>query len=68
MPKQMAMVNYRECHPEECEEGVCLAVLACPKKILSQEEPYEMPDPLPTMCLSCGLCVQACPRKAILLV
>jgi hypothetical protein len=40
MPKQMVVVNYRECHPEECEEGICLAVLACPKNILSQEEPY----------------------------
>jgi translation initiation factor RLI1 len=68
MPNKIAVVDYRRCHPEECENGVCLAVLACPKKILSQEEPFEIPDPLPTICLSCGKCVQACPMEAVLLV
>ena len=68
MPKKMAVVDYHQCLPEKCLNGVCLAVLACPKKILSQEDPYEMPDPLPTMCLGCAKCVQACPLKAVLLV
>ena len=67
MPNKMAVVDYRRCHPEECENGVCLAVLACQKKILSHEEPFEMPDPLPTICLSCGKCVRACPMEAVLL-
>lgn len=68
MPKQMAVVNYRQCHPQECEKGFCLAVLACPKKILGQEEPYEMPDILANICLGCAKCVQACPMEAVLLM
>lgn len=64
----MAVVDYRQCHPEECEQGICLAVIACPKKILRQEEPFEMPDPFASICLGCGKCVQACPMKAIQLV
>lgn len=68
MPKKMAVVDYKDCRPEECEKGICLAVLACPKKLLRQEENYEAPDPVPNMCLGCGLCVQACPLKAVVLV
>jgi len=68
MPKKIALINYQECSPKICEHGICLAVLACPKKLLSQEEAYEMPDPNTNMCLGCGLCVQACPKKAVILV
>jgi translation initiation factor RLI1 len=65
MPKPRAMVDYRKCQPEKCDEGICLAVLACPNKILQQEASYEMPDPNPAMWVGCGLCAQACPLKAI---
>ena len=68
MPKQTVMVDYRKCRPEECEAGVCLAVQACPKDLLTQEASYEMPDPNPTWCIGCGFCVQACPLKAVLMV
>jgi len=68
MPTKMAVVDYSRCQPDKCEQGICLAVLACPNKILTQEAPYEMPDPNPSMCVSCGLCVQACPLKAIRLM
>ena len=68
MPKQMAVVDYGQCQPEKCDNGICLAVLASPSKILKQEAPYEMPDPSPAMCVGCGLCVQACPLKAIRLM
>jgi Fe-S-cluster-containing hydrogenase component 2 len=59
------MVDYRRCQPEKCDEGICLAVLACPNKILKQEGPYEIPDPNLAMCVGCGMCAQACPLKAI---
>jgi translation initiation factor RLI1 len=68
MPKKMALIRYQDCSPDECEKGICQAVVACPKKLLRQEEAYEMPDPNPNMCLGCGLCVKACPRKAVILV
>ena len=68
MPKQRAMVDYGVCQPEKCKGGICLAVLACPNKVLKQEEPYEMPDPNPSMCVGCGLCAVACPLKAIRLM
>jgi len=68
MAKKMVMINYQVCSPKVCKNGICLAVLACPVKLLSQEDAYEMPDPKSNMCLACGLCVQACPRKAMVLV
>jgi NAD-dependent dihydropyrimidine dehydrogenase PreA subunit len=65
VPQQMPMVGYGKCQPEKCDEGICLAVLACPNKVLKQEAPYEVPVPNPAMCVGCGTCVQTCPLKAI---
>jgi translation initiation factor RLI1 len=65
MPRKMAIVDYSACYPERCDQGLCLAALACPRKVLRQEMPFEMPEPNPTMCAGCGVCVVACPVKAI---
>ena len=43
MPKPMAVVDYEECHPEQCEKEFCVAVVACPTKTLKQEAAYEVP-------------------------
>ena len=68
MSKRMVVVNYRKCQPEKCDGGICLAVLACPQRVLQQEAPYEMPDPNPAMYVCCGSCAQACPAKAIQMI
>ena len=67
MPKQMVAVGYHRCQPEECDGGVCLAVLACPQKVLKQPALYEMPETV-SMCVGCGVCAQACPAKASLMI
>ena len=65
MPKKTLVVDYRACEPEKCEDGICQAALVCEKKILTQEALYEMPDTKAAMCLSCAVCVQACPNNAV---
>ena len=65
MPKKTVVVDYRACDPEKCEDGICQAALVCEKKILTQKAPYEMPDTKAAMCLSCAICVQACPQNAV---
>jgi translation initiation factor RLI1 len=68
MPKQAAFINYQRCEPERCENGICQAALACPRKLLKQEEPFEMPDSYSNMCIGCGICIRACPKEAIQLI
>jgi translation initiation factor RLI1 len=68
MPKQVAMIDYQSCEPALCENGVCQAARACPRKLLKQEEPFEMPDPYTNMCMGCAICVRACPKKAIQMI
>lgn len=65
MPRKMAMLDYTKCVPEKCPDGVCAASLACPSKLLKQEEPFTVPMPEPSACRACGDCVRACPQKAI---
>jgi NAD-dependent dihydropyrimidine dehydrogenase PreA subunit len=67
VPKQMVAVDYHRCQPEKCDGGVCLAVLACPQKVLKQPAPYEMPGPI-AMCVGYGICGQACPAKVIQMI
>jgi len=68
MPSKMALVDYKKCHPEKCDSGVCAAVLACSHKLLKQEAPYEIPMTDPSVCQGCGDCLRACPLKAIEIV
>jgi NAD-dependent dihydropyrimidine dehydrogenase PreA subunit len=59
------MVLYDRCRPQNCDDGVCLAAQACPRKLLRQEAPYEAPMAHPSVCQACGDCVRACPEKAV---
>jgi len=63
--KLKVAVDYGKCHPERCDKGVCAALLECPLKLWKQEEPYDLPYPVPGFCQDCGKCVEACPLKAI---
>jgi len=65
MPTKSAIVSYDQCCPEECNEGICPAVAVCPRKLIKQEEPYDVPIFYTSGCTGCGDCVRACPRKAI---
>ena len=65
MPGKKALVIFDRCHPEECEQGICVAAQACPRLLLKQESPYEIPMPDPSICKGCGDCTRACPAKAI---
>jgi len=68
MPGKMALVNFHQCHPEKCDNGICVAALACSHKVLKQESSYEIPMTDPFLCRGCGDCVRACPLKAIKIV
>lgn len=65
MPRKTIVVDYQACDPDQCEDGICQAALLCARNVLTQEAPYEMPDSKASMCLSCSVCVQACPTNAI---
>lgn len=67
MAKLRATIIWDRCKPQEHEGGRCLAVDACPRKVLRQEAPGEPPIPL-GMCQGCGTCVTACPFEAIKLM
>ncbi len=68
MLRKMALVNYNACDPEKCDGGSCAAALACPRRVLKQEAPREIPVTDPFLCRGCGDCVIACPLRAIAVV
>ncbi len=68
MPQPKVVVDYSHCDPSRCEKGVCAAAQVCKRKVLRQEEPGEMPDLYPSMCLGCTDCLAVCPLGAIRLM
>lgn len=68
MPGKVALVDYTKCDPSRCEGGVCAAVKACPRKLVTQEAPYEAPMTDGFPCRACGDCAESCPVKAIQVV
>jgi translation initiation factor RLI1 len=65
MAGKLALVDYSKCDPEKCEEGICAAALACPRRLISQEDRHEAPMTDPSPCRGCGDCARSCPLKAI---
>lgn len=68
MAGRVAMVVYDKCQVENCDNGICAAVAACPRKLLIQQEPYEAPISRQSICRACSKCVKACPFGAIKMV
>jgi translation initiation factor RLI1 len=68
MPNTMVSLDYEKCNPAVCNSGLCVAVPACPLKLIAQEEQYDRPMANPTLCKGCAKCVTACPLQAISLV
>ncbi len=65
MPNAMVSLDYHKCRPDQCNGGICLAVPACPLKLLKQEEVYGFPMVNPALCKGCAKCASACPLSAI---
>ncbi len=67
MAKAVATIIWDRCRPQDHEGGLCLAVEACPRRVLRQEKKGEPPIPM-GLCRGCGTCVTACPFEAIKLM
>lgn len=65
MPNTMFVLDYHKCHPDQCNNGACVAAPVCPAKLIKQEEPYGFPMAISSICKGCAKCVTACPFGAI---
>ncbi len=67
MTRKSAAIDVERCDPSACHDGICAAMLQCPRKILKQEAAYEVPFVYGdgSLCGGCFKCLQACPLKAI---
>jgi NAD-dependent dihydropyrimidine dehydrogenase PreA subunit len=68
MPQPKVAIDYQACDPSLCQDGVCSSALVCERKMLRQEEPGELPDIYPSLCLGCAECLLVCPKKALLIM
>ncbi len=68
--RQTAAVDPQKCDPSLCDKGTCPAIAECPRRMIKQETPYEVPYLAgdPSLCRGCFNCIKACPRKAIVKV
>ena len=64
MPKRMVAINYSRCRPGFSDNGICFAALTYPRRLIIQEEAYQIPA-CPVSLPYCAKCVLACPLKAI---
>ncbi|MDP2719766.1 MAG: ferredoxin [Dehalococcoidia bacterium] len=67
MVRKTAVIDNDLCDPEKCGNGTCAALPECPRKLIKQEAPYEVPYVYgdPSLCRGCFSCIQACPLKAV---
>ena len=64
-PKVKITIDYKRCDPKRCDQGVCVAFLDCPTKLIRQIELYDYPYPVAGFCQECGKCSEACLLRAI---
>lgn len=67
MAGKIALVDFGKCRPQDCAGGICAAAAACPRKLIKQEAPHDVPMTDPFACRGCADCVRACPARAILI-
>jgi translation initiation factor RLI1 len=67
IPMSLAAIDYKKCHPDNCDGGRCIAVDLCPADVIEQESLFEAPY-VKGGCYSCNKCVENCPLHAIILV
>jgi len=67
MAKKTAFIDPDKCAPETCDRGICSAKAKCPRKVIKQQEPYEVPFVYGggELCGGCFACQEACPSGAI---
>ena len=65
MAGKSAAIDYNLCDFKQCQDGSCSAVSYCEKKVLKQEEPFEPPYIVASMCSGCNKCISYCPSEAI---
>ncbi len=68
MAGKLVLVDYGRCDPTQCEGGVCTAAIACPRKAMTQEAPYEAPMPPAGPCKGCAECTLHCALRAVFVV
>lgn len=68
MAGKQVLIDYSKCDPSLCEDGICTAALACPRKAMGQEAPHEAPMPPAGPCKGCAECVLQCPLKAVRMI
>lgn len=65
MAGKSAAIDYNLCDFKQCQDGSCRAIADCEKKVLKQEEPFEPPYIVTSMCSGCNKCIPSCPSEAI---
>ncbi|MDD3393757.1 MAG: 4Fe-4S ferredoxin [Clostridia bacterium] len=62
--KKLAKINLNRCP----QNHACPSMRVCPVKALTQENNFSAPIIHEDLCIGCGKCAKACPRKALYMV
>lgn len=63
------MKNIAKLNLDRCPQNhKCPSLRVCPVGALTQDTPYSAPVIHKELCIGCGRCAMACPRKALFMV